>query len=40
MIINPATSYDRTSWPALQPLISLAGNSFPGFRTGKIVVDL
>ena len=35
MVINPATSYDRTGWPVIQPILSKAGNAFPGLRTGE-----
>lgn len=29
ILINPATSYDRTNWPLLGPLIASTGSAFP-----------
>lgn len=35
VLINPATSYDRTQWPTIGPLIANSGAAFPAVGVGK-----
>ena len=39
VVVNPATSYDRTRWPILGPLIANSGSVFPALGVGNTLLN-